>query len=178
MTSRAHLILGLVALAFALLAAFVWIPLDAGSGLLETVRRRVSIGDGLAPTIASAFIAVGALSLILFERNQNEGVALQTSNVLGVLALLCVVIAAVLIMRWEGVLIFGAEEYRLLRATPPWNWLGFFSGGTLLVTALVAGIERRLTLRAILIGVGWSAALILLFDVPFEDLLLPPNGDV
>jgi hypothetical protein len=31
----------------AALIALVWAPLDADTGLIETVRRRVSIGDGL-----------------------------------------------------------------------------------------------------------------------------------
>ncbi|MEM6275610.1 MAG: hypothetical protein AAF714_01575 [Pseudomonadota bacterium] len=178
MTSRAHLILGLVALALAVLAAFLWIPLDTDSGLLETVRRRVSIGDALAPTIAAAFIGLGGFSLILFEGSEGDSVVPSRENMFRIFALTGIVVLAILIMRWAGPVTLGAEEYRLLRATPPWSWLGFLIGGALLVTALVAGIERRLSFRAVFVGVGWSIALILLFDLPFEDLLLPPNGDV
>ena len=78
-------------------------------------------------------------------------------------------------MRWEGPVL--VEEYRLLRASAPWKWVGFVLGGTVVVTGLISAIERRLSLRALLIGIAVTVALIVLFDLPFDDLLLPPNGE-
>ena len=85
-------------------------------------------------------------------------------------------------MRWLGPLaveLFGAEgSYRALRDTAPWKHLGFVAGGTLLVAGLMALVEGRLTMRGVVIGLLATFALILLYDLPFDDLLLPPNGDV
>ena len=76
-------------------------------------------------------------------------------------------------------LLSGAEqEYRLLRDTVPWKYLGFIAGGTLAVTTTVSLLEGRFTLRALLVGLVAVAAMIAIYDLPFDDLLLPPNGDV
>jgi len=102
--------------------------------------------------------------------------------VLCLIALLGGLARVLLMMRWAGPLaswVAGSEaEYRLLRTTAPWKWIGFALGGVTLVTGTIAAIERRLTLRAWLIGIGAVALLIAVFDLPFDDLLLPPNGDV
>ena len=55
--SRSNLITGLIFLAFAALVAFVWVPLDVETGLVEKVRRRIMIGDSLAPTLAAFLLA-------------------------------------------------------------------------------------------------------------------------
>ena len=56
-------------------------------------------------------------------------------------------------------------------------------GGGFLVLSMVAFVEGRVSLRALVVAALVVAALavigiILLYDVPFEDVLLPPNGDV
>ena len=48
-----------VVAAFALATLIFWIPADIESGVIETFRRRVIIGDALAPTVA----AVGMLAV-------------------------------------------------------------------------------------------------------------------
>ncbi|MBC6408336.1 MAG: hypothetical protein GDA40_09615 [Rhodobacteraceae bacterium] len=63
--SRSNLYLGLVCLAFAALLAFVWVPHDATTGLVEKIRNRPGIGDGLAPTVAAAFVGFGGMLLAL-----------------------------------------------------------------------------------------------------------------
>ena len=176
MTSRANLYLGLVSLVLALVVIFLWIPLDTDTGLIEKVRRRVTIGDALAPTIAACFVVVGGGLLVLAERNAADQPGLTSGNLRHVLWVLGLVALALLLMRWAGPLLM--EDYRLLRATTPWKWVGFVLGGTILVTGLISAIERRLSLRALLIGVAATGVLIVLFDLPFDDLLLPPNGDV
>ena len=176
MTSRANLYLGFVSLVLAFVVILVWVPLDTDTGLIEKVRRRVTIGDALAPTIAACFVALGGGLLVLAERNSADQSGLTTSNLRHVIWVLGLVALALLVMRWAGPLL--TEDYRLLRATAPWKWLGFGLGGTILVTGLIAAIERRLTLRALVVGIAVTVALIVLFDLPFDDLLLPPNGDV
>ena len=42
----------------------------------------------------------------------------------------------------------------------------------------VALVERRLSLARLVLALAVALALALVFDLPFEDLLLPPNGDV
>ncbi|MEO1779201.1 MAG: hypothetical protein AAFU63_10455, partial [Pseudomonadota bacterium] len=68
-------------------------------------------------------------------------------------------------------------EYRLLRGSFPWKYIGFVLGGTFAITGSIALAEGRLTRRVVLIGIGGVLGMIVLFDVPFDDLLLPPNGD-
>ena len=99
------------------------------------------------------------------------------------MALIGVLAFSFAIMRWAGPLahqLFGAEDqtYRMLRDTAPWKFIGFFIGGAGLITALISTIERRLSWRAALISALATAALILVYDVPFDVLILPPNGDV
>lgn len=172
--------LGLVCLVFALVIAALWVPLDVETGLIEKVRRRVTIGDALAPTVAAAFIGLGGLLLMLAPgRNGDE--RLSGRNLRFLALLLSGLVAALLLMRWAGplaVAVLDAGEYRLLRDTAPWKWIGFALGGFALVAGLIVWIEGRLSLRALLVAAGAVLALIAVFDLPFEDLLLPPNGDV
>ncbi|MEM6465129.1 MAG: hypothetical protein AAF679_01305, partial [Pseudomonadota bacterium] len=72
----------------------------------------------------------------------------------------------------------STQEYRILRDTAPWKYIGFAAGGLVLVTGLISVVERRFSLRALAIGVFAVTMVIVLYDLPFEDLLLPPNGDV
>ena len=69
------------------------------------------------------------------------------------------------------------QEYRLLRNEVPWKYLGFALGGTCVVTGLIALVERKVSLRAAAFGVFCGAVIIAAYDLPFDDLLLPPNGD-
>ncbi|MFK7754737.1 MAG: hypothetical protein AB8B51_19600 [Sedimentitalea sp.] len=179
--SRANLVLGLSCVAFAAATALIWVPLDTTTGLIETVRRRTSIGDALAPTIGAAFIGLGGL-LVLREARANHQPTLNRANLAYVAALLGLLIGVFAIMRWAGplaVLLSGEDTpYRALRDTAPWKWIGFGLGGTVLITTLISTVERRLNLRAVIIALCTVTALIAIFDLPFDDLLLPPNGDV
>ena len=73
-------------------------------------------------------------------------------------------------------------DYRPLRDEPPWKYIGFVCGGGLLIFGLMSLVERRLSLArlalAFAVAVAVALALALAHDLPFEDLLLPPNGDV
>ena len=83
-------------------------------------------------------------------------------------------------MRYAGPLLATGVDggYRPLRATPPWSYLGFVLGGTVLIGALTGLVNRQQSLRDYAIGLAAALIIALLYDLPFDDLVLPPNGDI
>lgn len=172
-------LLGLLAALFAALVIFVWAPLDSGSGLVETVRRRTSIGDAMAPTVAGAIIALGAVLTLLSPAKTPA--ALTAKNLAWLATLFAVFAVALTLMRYTGpalAALLTDTDYRPLRNTVPWKYLGFVAGGAVLIagTGLAAG--RRLSWKPLVIGFLAALVIALLYDLPFEDVLLPPNGSV
>ena len=186
MTPRSNLVLALTVLCFAGLVLFLWIPLDVDTGLVEKQRRRTVIGDALAPTVAGVFLFIGALGVLIFERNKPDQESLSARNVWFLTQALIVIVASFVVMRYAGplsvslinLLTASEHDYRLLRDTTPWKHIGYFLGGVMLVSGLIGLVQGRLSWRVIGIGIGAVLALIGVYDLPFEDLLLPPNGDV
>ena len=193
--------IGLGAIAASLVIMFIWIPLDVESGLIEKVRRSVNLGDAFAPTVAGALIGLGGLFCLLSRDHRpsdstSHQQAIQNDNVAGsdvhsaakehlahAAMLLIVFIIGLTIMRYAGPLAVSLlrennTEYRLLRDTVPWKYVGFVLGGTTLIAVLIAWTERKLRLRHVAIGLLATLALIAVYDLPFDDLLLQPNGDV
>ncbi|MEM7257589.1 MAG: hypothetical protein AAF404_09395 [Pseudomonadota bacterium] len=188
--------LGWLALLLCGVMLFIWIPLDVETGIIEKVRRQVTLGDAFAPSIAAVIIGLGGL-LILLERPQGRPeLSSQTTAASGrslrppgmadvrhaTIVLVLVTISLVL-MRYAGPLILklleGSDaQYRLLRDTAPWKYIGFMAGGLWLIISLIVFNERRLRWQHILIALVAVLVLIAFYDFPFEDLLLPPNGDV
>ncbi len=185
-SSRSNLYLGLVCIVFAMLVLFIWIPLDVESSWVEKVRGRYRIGDALAPTIAAGFILVGGALLVLFERRASDQPAIQPTQLRFLLRLMGVVLLSLLVMRFAGPLAVAvsnhalteSNEYRLLRNTFPWKYIGFVLGGVMLVAGVISLVERRISIKAVITAVVAVLFIILVFDLPFDDLLLPPNGDV
>lgn len=184
--SRSNLYLGLICVGVALVLIFIWIPLDTKTGIVERSRGKFIIGDALAPTVAAGFVLLGGLVLCVFERSADAQPDLRKDQITFVAMLSAVVIVSIGIMRFAGPAaveftnMFRNEpiEYRLLRATPGWKHIGFILGGVTMVSGIVAIVEHRLSSRAVLTGIVAVLVLIAVFDLPFEDLLLPPNGDV
>ena len=175
----ANIALALTCSVAACVVLFLWIPLDTDTGYVEKVRRRVNIGDALAPTLGAGFVLIGGLFL-LFDRGSTKA-QLTRQNLIFTITLLAILLASVAVMRWAGPLaaaLLTEVDYRVLRDTVPWKYAGFLIGGTGLIAGLIGLVESRLTLRAALIGLAATLALTAVFDLPFEDLLLPPNGDV
>ena len=172
--------LGLGCIAFALGVAFVWIPLDTGSWLVERSRGRYVVGDSLAPMLAAAFVLIAGV-MLLFERRADSNRP-SRDNLIFIGTLTGFGIVSLLLMRWVGpvaaAILAGGEEYRLLRDTVPWKYTGFVVGGGSLIFAMIAFVEERPSWRALWIALGAVAAIIILYDLPFDDVLLPPNGDV
>lgn len=184
--SKSNLILGAFFVAFAILAIFVWIPLDTTSGIIQKVRGRYNIGDAMAPTIATLFLLAGGLLLVISERKAKDQPAFGRDEFSFIVKLMAVLIFGLMVMRYTGPLLveltnlFRAEprEYRLLRATPGWKHVGFVVGGIITVSGVISVVERKFSRRAVLIGILAVIILVAVFDIPFEDLQLPPNGDV
>jgi len=180
--SRSNMYLGVTCVAFAALVAFVWIPLDVETGLIEKVRRQTNIGDALAPTVAAFFIGLGGVLLLVFERTDASQPKLIPANVAFISLQIGILVCGFVIMLYAGPLaayvLQDGAEYRLLRDSAPWKYIGYFLGGTFIVFGLISHVEGRFLMRNALISVCVVAALIAIYDLPFEDLLLPPNGDV
>jgi hypothetical protein len=172
--------LALVCICLAGLALAVWIPTDIDTGLVEQARRRLRIGDAMLPVLGLGFVIAGG-ALTLFAQ-QPDAPRLTLLNVAFVIRLLLVLALSFTVMRWLGPLVVdmaGVEGgYRALRDTPPWKYIGFVAGGTVLVSGLMALVEGRPSLRGLGLGLAAALALLVIYDLPFEDLLLPPNGDV
>ena len=171
---------------FAIVVLGVWIPNDVETGLLEKMRRHWVIGDSLAPTLASGFVLIGAALILLFEKRDEAQFTMAAAQFVFFLKLVIVILVALSVMRHLGpilvntyVAISGLDlEYRLLRDMIGIKHIGFLIGGVIMVGGMITVVEGRLSRRALIIGLIWSLVLILVYDLPFEDLLLPPNGDV
>jgi cytochrome bd-type quinol oxidase subunit 2 len=176
----ANLVLGIVFVAAALLIALVWVPLDSATGLIEKVRRQVTIGDALAPTLAAGFLLFGGVIVAFFESAKSAR-TLTLSNIVFVLSLVTLIGVSFGWMRWVGPAIAALvtdDGYRPRRDMIPWKFIGFGLGGVCLIAGLIALVERRLSWRGLVVGLVATAVLIAVYDLPFDDLLLPPNGDV
>ncbi|MEM8730912.1 MAG: hypothetical protein AAGF79_13450 [Pseudomonadota bacterium] len=176
----ANAVLGLACIALALVVIFLWVPLDTDTWLVERARGRNTVGDSLAPTLAGVFILVAGLMLLREERLKDERPSLENLTFIGAMCLFGII--ALVAMRWAGPLAVSlfaqGEEYRLLRDTLPWKYIGFATGGGFLVLSMVAFIEERVSILGVFVAILSVVLIILLYDVPFEDVLLPPNGDV
>lgn len=185
-TSRSNLYLGLLCVVFAVVLIFIWIPFDTDSGIVEKVRGRFNIGDALAPTAAAFFVLFGGVLLLAFERHDPIQTAIGKSHIQFIASLLAVTITSLLVMRFAGPFIaeianlFRNEpvEYQLLRAEAGWKHAGFVLGGVMMVSGIIAVIEHGFSRRGFLVGLLAVGLMIAVLDLPFEDLLLPPNGDV
>lgn len=184
--SASNTVIAVVVGLLAVLVVFVWIPADTATGIVEKVRGRTAIGDALAPTVAGAFLLLGSVLILIFERRAPDQPVLSLAQMGFLLRCVGVIVAGVLVMRWTGPLLaelfnlFRAEpiSYRLLRASPGWQQVGFATGGVVMVSGLIAIVEHGFSRRGLLTALGAVALLIAVFDLPFQDLLLPPNGDV
>ena len=172
--------LGALVLAFGLFIVFVWAPLDSETGIAEKVRGRWAVGDALAPIVAGALLIASGAGLLAGALRTATPAALGLHN-LGFLAAVIGCVGASLAVMWLAGPVAAAltvGDYRPLRDEAPWKYLGFVLGGGLMIFSLIALVERRLSLARLVLALAVALALALVFDLPFEDLLLPPNGDV
>mgnify|MGYP001090448710 CR=1 FL=1 len=171
--------LGLSVFVFALVLLFIWIPLDTETGMIENVRRRNVIGDAMAPSVTAVVLLIGAV--LTWFKPDADAPRLTIGNLKWLASLAAIFILSLAVMRYLGPALGAAltdTGYRPLRDTLPWKYLGFVAGGTIMV-ALLSGISQsRSVFWLVIIGVVAALVIALAYDLPFDDLLLPPNGDI
>ena len=195
MQSRSwNIVVALSFLAFSSFALFWWIPNDVESGILLEERRSIVIGDAMAPTMTALgmLIISGALLIGSFFQTPvskpddliERSIGITGDNFANMAALLTILAASLACMVWAGPLTvmamqalgFDVPSYRLLTDTIPYKYIGFSLGGIVLVYGLISWTTGQMGLRVWLTALGAVAALIFVYDVPFDTLLLPPNG--
>ncbi|MGY9001705.1 MAG: hypothetical protein ACKVIF_00790 [Rhodospirillales bacterium] len=150
----------------------------------------MNIGDAMAPTVVAAAILVvsilmGIMALIRPSPNLmvKEGLDKQSFNFLS--RMIITLGLGLSLMLYAGPLVvdfintMGGEisTYRQLKDTFPYKFVGYSLGGFVLVFGLVRLIENRSSLSAAWAAIIAVLLLTLLYEVPFDNLLLPPNGD-
>lgn len=175
----------------ALITLFVWIPNDIETGVIESFRRRVIIGDAMAPTGVTVAILVvslfmGLSSIFRIGGRPDLGVAgLDRQSFIFLLRLAVSVGLGLVLMIYTGPLVvefinaLGGEigTYRQLRASFPYKFIGYGVGGFVMVFGVIRVIENRFSMSAAWASIIAVLVLTILYDVPFDNLLLPPNGD-
>ena len=179
MSSNKNRWLGLFFLIFALVLIFVWVPLDTDSGIAEKVRRKWVIGDAFAPTIAGVILLLGGL--ITLGAPGSDRTYLTRGNLEWTCLLFGLFMVSTALMRYSGPVIaalIADQGYRPLRATIPWKYIGYLSGGTILVGGLSGLVRTEQRLSDWVIAFITAVLIALAYDLPFDDLLLPPNADI
>lgn len=180
--------LALVCLLAGLLAAFLWIPFDSETPPIYDFRRQTYIGDAMLPMVAAVGIALCALVHLVLSFRRTASDADGPFDILTAgffLSLFAIIITAFVVMYWAGpvaLLLFGpsgdeAVSYRQMRASVPWKYAGFVLGGFILVFGISSLLEGAMRWKRALSSILAIAVLIMIFDVPFDTILLPPNGD-
>lgn len=161
----------------ALLILFVWIPMDTDTGMVEKVRRKLVIGDALAPSLAAIIICLGGVLLLL---KPTGAMQMGKNNLLWLGLLFGLFVVATSLMRYAGPVVTHllSMDYRPLRSTAPWHYIGFVLGGAFMVGGLTSIVDKKFSHRNFILGLVAALVIALLYDVPFDDLVLPPNGDV
>jgi len=154
-------------------------------GLLLLVQRPVRRQNRNQKNTASSAEVKPASSSIsgsVAKISDESDRLLRRSDFPHLITTLLLVSLSILLMRYMGPLVLylvdANAEYRLLRDTVPWKYIGFIVGGITMVVTLIAYTQKRLRPIQFLVAVIVVLLLILFYDLPFEDLLLPPNGDV
>ncbi len=173
-----------------LLTLFVWIPLDIETGVIETFRRRVTIGDAMAPTIMAVAILVVSVVmgiLTVFEPAENSSDVkedLDKQSFVFLARLVIVVSIGLVLMVYLGPMVvdlintLGGEigSYRNLRASYPYKLIGYVFGGFVLIFGIISVVENRFSMNGALVSIIAVVVITMLYEVPFDNLLLPPNG--
>ncbi|WP_424987017.1 hypothetical protein [Microbulbifer sp. S227A] len=172
----------IIGVVLSLILLLVWIRLDIETGLIDEWRRTIRIGDALLPTIGAIGVLGSALwiGLSAYLWPDNEAGAEFSAPLL--VLVLGIQLVSFVLMLWVGPVLIAlfADEgvtYRLKLDSVPWKYTGFLAGGTFMIFALKSLLERSFTLRSLGIAFLATAVMAFLYDVPFDNMLLPPNGD-
>ncbi|MBT7955174.1 MAG: hypothetical protein HN731_08280 [Rhodospirillaceae bacterium] len=170
---------------------FIWIPNDIETGVIETFRRRVTIGDAMAPTmmaigILTVSILMGVLAIVRpepYSKGVKEGLdkhslsfLLRLTIAIG-LGLALMIHTGPLVVDLVNLLGGDLGSYRLQKATFPYKYIGYITGGFVMVFGVIRVVENRFTASAAWVSIFAVIVMTILYDVPFDNLLLPPNGN-
>ncbi|WP_372803687.1 hypothetical protein [Paracoccus seriniphilus] len=175
--------LGATGVILSLAVLWLWIPADIDTGVIDVWRRVTRIGDAMLPTFSCIAILLASLIIALrgwAGRQADRMLHLDPAFLLLTMMILTIGITLMFITGPVLVRIFlGADRsYPLLRDEYPWKYTGFVTGGTFLVFAFHALVCHRFSRRAAAIALLATVAIAAIYGLPFDDLLLPPNGDV
>lgn len=192
MLSRsAEITIAAVFLVMALITVLIWVPFDSETAMIETHRRQTSMGDAFLPIVAGWLIVICAtvqllISMKLSNEADTEGPVIDGNAMAFLLQLSGITVASLLVMYWAGPLAVslfvhsdGSEAltYRQMRSTYPFKLLGFVLGGFGLVFFTTSLIEGRFKVARVISSALVVAVLVAVFDLPLDNVLLPPNGD-
>lgn len=191
LSRKTELVLGAIFLGLGLVVVFAWAPLDSETAMIETFRRQTTMGDAFLPTVAGALMVVCAVvHLIMNYRRADlfdtENPPIDGNDLAFLLQLSGITALSIALFYWAGplaVALFaqgdGSETvtYRQMRSTYPYKLIGFVMGGFSLVFFTTALIEGRVKTIRIFSSLIVVAVLIAIFDLPLDNVLLPPNGD-
>lgn len=175
--------LGFGAICSALVVLLFWIPADIDTGVVDVWRRTVRIGDAMLPSFAATgMLCAGVVMLVrafvlpaMGERRVMSLTFLVTSGLVLAIALLLMQLSGpAVVWLWFS----GETPYRLLLDTAPWKYVGFVVGGSFMVFCFTSLTSHRLSWRFALLAVVSTLLIALVYDLPFDNLLLPPNGDI
>ncbi len=192
-SGRWNLGIGVLALVAGIVALVVWIPEDTETGVLMQDRYSVEIGDGMAPTMSMIGVLVVSIALIAVSclqirsgasKADEDGIGIPGESFAAMAAVAASLAVSLTLMVWAGPLAVVSLQaggvdigsYRELSDTVPYKYIGFSLGGFVLVFSLIAWMEGRPSWRAAWTAAAAVIALILVYDVPFDNLLLPANG--
>lgn len=136
-------------------------------------------GDSLGPIVANCVIGLGGLIVAL--QPSDDAPHLSLPNLMWLVALLGLVAISLLVMRYSGPVtasLFSDAPYRSLRDTAQWKYIGFVLGGGGLIFGLISSASGATRPRYAVIGLTAALVLALLYDLPFDDPILPADGGV
>ena len=183
---RQEQLIGILSILFCLLLLLIWIPFDIDSGIASKVRGRSKIGDAMAPTVAAVILGVAGLSLLFSSKKHESSERIEWSSIVFILGISALILTTCFIMAVFGPLIVSLSQqfitdlpdYRSLRNAIPWKYLGLLAGGSFMLVSFFVITGYGSWQRRIIVAFLATLALAMAYDLPFDDLLLPPNGDV
>ena len=118
---------------------------------------------------------------MLLLKSGDNAQALNKNNMTWLFLLLLLVTISIGLMRFAGpavVSVLGDQDYRALRDTLPWKYIGFVIGGTFLISSIMTVVDRHFSWLRLFIALVATLLIAMFYDLPFDNLVLPPNGDV
>jgi len=180
-------------LASALLAIFVWFPLDIKGGFFNiTPLGKVEPGDAFFPSLLAvslALLSVLQLAISLLKGSppprDAEPSRLSSDNFrfLAIFLSICAIGLAMMYTLGPAVVWvmreIGATDasYRQLTDTAPYKYIGYVLGGLFITLTLIGWTEGRLRRGAIIAVFAVLFVAIGIFDGLLSNVLLPPNAD-